>query len=119
GKFAEAEKVLLDALAAQKTAVQPDDVQMVLSLCKIGQLYVRWRKHDKAEVYYLDALKIMNAAGGGRSQIAATAYNDLGLIYRELKRFDDAGKAFDRALAIYREQKSVAPDEFATTIDNI
>jgi hypothetical protein len=49
----------------------------------------------------------------------AGTLNNLGILYRELNRMDDAGKAFEEGLAIYRELSKQAPERFAADVERI
>ncbi len=86
---------------------RPDDRALVRGMA--GVLLQREGRWKEGEMEYLGALQAWGEAGRAYSMDAASVLNDLGSLYIEAGRLDDAQRALDRAQRIFAVVKDVVP----------
>ena len=74
--------------------------------------------YDTAQSLFKEALEIYEAEVGTEHFVYLSALNNLGLVYQDLKRFDDAEQLHLQALAVL-EKSDKRDTTFATTLNNL
>jgi len=93
-------KKSLDALALRKDASETDTVTMGTK-ADLYDVWLNMGKFDEA-IPKLEALiPLQKQDPGTRSDNIATTLSDLGMAYKASKRFDDARRTFEDALALF------------------
>jgi tetratricopeptide (TPR) repeat protein len=85
----------------------PEDSAIVYAT--VGALLQIEGRQSEAEAEYHDAFREMEAAGHSDSADAASILYGLGSVYVNEQRLGEAGRALDRALAIYNRAKDTVP----------
>jgi tetratricopeptide (TPR) repeat protein len=107
GKYAEARKSYLDALAeAEKFG--PDDRRLAATLNNLGALLFDYGDYRQAEHMFGRALRILEQNAPAGDADVANALNNLAALAARGGRLDDARAMYERALGIMARQE---PDE--------
>jgi tetratricopeptide (TPR) repeat protein len=82
-------------------------------------MYRRSGRQKAAEPYYLHALELYEKHLGPEHTDVAAVLNNLGVFYTNEKRFDEAERAHQRALAIRRKANPKANPDLAQSKCNL
>ncbi len=125
-RLREAEHYYQEGLASLNAGEKTHDAQRQDLYANIGALMHAEQRNGEAEDYYKKALEICTSRG--EESIPATLprfctiLNNLGNVYRDIRRFDDAEKAFETAVFFLEFLSSVNPHaylpELARTYNN-
>ena len=96
--FAEAERVLTEALAQDRKQHGADGLDTARSLSQLANLYLRWGRGADALPLVEEATAIDQARLGPTHPFIADDLHDLGLVYDALHRTDAARHAFGAAI---------------------
>lgn len=101
----EAAALYVKALALWEKIAGPDSPALAPDLNNLGAIYEMGPENEKAkaEPLFLRAIALDEKALGPDSPDLATDFNNLGYAYLFTKRYPEAAKAFERALAIRRK----------------
>jgi tetratricopeptide (TPR) repeat protein len=99
-RFAEAESVLTEALAQDRSQHGAGGVDTARSLAQLANLYLRQGKAKDALPLFEEAAAIDQSRLGATHPFIADDLHDLGLAYDALGRGDEAEAAFKAALGI-------------------
>lgn len=84
-------------LALDFSIARDDQAQRAYDLLNIGSSYRQAGKADSALAYFRNSLRLKELAGVG---ISASLYNNLGLVYYDLGRYDSAAYFLERSLEV-------------------
>ena len=102
GDLAAAETYYRDGLAITRAWFEPDHPQVAADMTMLGRILVKEGQYDEARTLLEQALAIQEHVHGDDAHPAiASALNELGVLARQTKRFDDAERAFKRMIVIY------------------
>jgi tetratricopeptide (TPR) repeat protein len=103
-RYAEAESLLLRALAISEQQLGPEDPGTATSLNLLALLYVKYGKYAEAEPLLQRALAISEQQFGSEDLSTAVFLNNLAWLYERQRRYAEAELLLQRALAIYEQQ---------------
>ena len=104
-----------DARDARERSLGPNNWQTVFSAVHLASALRAGRQFGEAERVLVAALQSLRSIVGDRHAATATALNNLGFLYRQMKDFDRAGDAYAEAWALRRALFGDAhPDTIAT-----
>jgi tetratricopeptide (TPR) repeat protein len=110
GKLDKALKCLEEALKIRQLRL-PDSEKVSITHEKIGTLARSLGKTKKAEIAFLEALRIRRLIHGDKHEAVATVLQELGDLMDDLGEYDDAMKHYVEALDI--RQTQLGPDDLA------
>jgi tetratricopeptide (TPR) repeat protein len=105
GRYAEAEKLAIQALEIQVKAVGRDHPMVANSLNNLAEIQSSLGRNREAEVTFRRALAIERKTLGPDDLVLSKTLSDLGYVYYTLGRYVEAEPFFRRAVAI-REKAS-------------
>ncbi len=119
GRFREAEPLYLEALQIGEAAHGPQSPELIAQFETLSDLYYRRGRHAEAATY----LERVLAAGASDPSISdddrATTLNNLGLVYRETARFDDAERRLVEAGEIFERLYGGDHPSLASVLNNL
>jgi len=116
-KYSEAERLCLEALAADRK--RGDDQILARTLDSLGNVYFFSGDLPAAEKTMREALALHERASGRRHAMTAQAMNNLAAVLYQSGRYDDAAAMYREALPIYREVYGNEHPEVAVILDNM
>ncbi|RHZ04468.1 hypothetical protein DYB37_012928, partial [Aphanomyces astaci] len=90
----------LESLRVRRDILAPDHPDIAISMCNVGMLYWHTHKKAKAEEILVEAAERLESKVGPTSPLTALAWNNLGIVYKELGKFDAAVELFAKATAV-------------------
>lgn len=118
GKRAEAEALLLRALAIHEGALGPHGPKVGETLCNLSTIYNRQGKYAEAETCLLRGLSILESVLGQRHVKVGNRLDDLALLYLDEGKYAEAEPLFRRALAILEHALGPVHPEVAICLNN-
>ena len=96
-----------------------DELAIAGALHERAEIHFRQGEYPEAEARYREVLAVLEPILGPDHPTLAFEYNNLGVLYRRMKRVEDAERAYRRALAI--REKALPEDHpmIAWTLDNL
>ena len=108
GDLDEAEALFGEALERFRTLTGPGSLEVATSLVNVAGIQAGRTHHEAAEASYLEALAIRRARLPEDDDAIALTLNNLGVLYREMGRPDDAittlGEAVDARRSLYGQR---------------
>ena len=109
GLFTEAERIYREALEIAKNCKKGPEIRNCTAMILNSLANLCWTTHrlDDAETMYTEALNIYSALAGEAPYALphiATVLVNLGLLYKDMRKFDKAEKMYKRALQMRRER---------------
>lgn len=119
GQYAEAEPLLLQALAIREQYVGKADLDTAISLSSLAGLYSYQGKYTLAEPLVMRALSIREQYLGADHPDTAKNLNHLAVLYFQQEQYEQAELLFQQALSIYeRDTRNESPD-MAKMLNNL
>ena len=112
GRYAEAEPLLLSALAIRETAQGPDHADTAATLDRLARLYDELGKYQAGIPYAERAVAIFERLYGPDHAEVASKLHTLAWLECQLGRYREAEPLYQRALAI--QEKTLGPDDPST-----
>lgn len=78
--------------------------QMLFVYKNLGSLYMDKQQYEKSEKYYLKAMEVRQHCTGGDLRDSTHVYNDLGLLYMQLGRNDEALSLLEKAIKTHDDE---------------
>jgi CHAT domain-containing protein/Tfp pilus assembly protein PilF len=108
-KYDEALEPAQRALELRERLLGPEDALIASPLIVLGNIYnLGQADYQKAEAFYLRALKIQEKTTGSVSDSVFTIANNLGTLYSQTDEFDKAESSLQRAIDV--AEKMYGPD---------
>jgi TPR repeat protein len=107
GDDGKAEALYQRVLAIQESALGAEHVDIVPSLSQLAALHQKRQRHAQALPLFVRALALTEKADP-QSHAMATALNNLGLLYSDMEKFEQADALFARSMAM--RQALLGPD---------
>jgi non-specific serine/threonine protein kinase/serine/threonine-protein kinase len=119
GRYAEAEPLLLEALAVREKAFGAESEKVSATLNNLGNLYYDLKRYPDSEKAQLRAIAIKEKTLGPDHPFVAQSFNNLANVYVAEKRLPEAEALHRRALAI--KLKTLPPNhpEIGVTYFNL
>jgi tetratricopeptide (TPR) repeat protein len=107
-----------EALKAYSRAFDIKDSPVVdVTIAGIGRVFMAIGRYVDAEVAFKRALEIRERALGPNQFEVGVSLNDLGTLYLQERKYEDAEKVLTRALTIMRGERKLGPTHpFAATV---
>lgn len=118
-QYAEAESLLMQALAIREKTLGPEHADVATSLNNLAFLYYEQGNYTKAEPMYVRALSINEKVEGPDHTIVALSLNNLARLYDEQGRYEEAEPMYMRSLTIYENTHGPAHPDVAMSINNL
>ncbi|MBI1312081.1 tetratricopeptide repeat protein [bacterium] len=121
GRYAEAERLYLDALARIRAFWQGDHAMMSTYLDSLARLYIDLTRYREAESLIRRALKLRREGigqGADRAEVAGSL-NLLGIVLREAGQLDAAEAAHKESLEIRQDLWGPLQDDVAIAMGNL
>lgn len=115
GNLKEAENQYLKALELAKTSFGKTSKQVADILLRQATLAKDRGAYEISEPLFKQALSLVDSDGLN----AAVIYNNLGILYQQMGRLEDAQKQFNAALNIYQHNTSASPIDYILTEENL
>jgi tetratricopeptide (TPR) repeat protein len=117
--WAEAEPLLLRAIAIVKKAFGPEHPDLATGLNNLAMLYEDTGRYAEAEPLLLRAIAIVKKARGPEHPNLATGLNNLAMLYEDARRYAEAKPLLLRAIAIGEKAFSPEHPDLATRLNNL
>jgi tetratricopeptide (TPR) repeat protein len=119
GRYAEAEPLLLRAIAIREQALGPEHPEVAPSLSNLAMLYDTQGRYTEAEPLLLRALAIREQALGPEHPDVASSLRNLAMLYDTQGRYTEAEPLLLREIAI--EEKRLGPEHpaIAPSLSNL
>ncbi len=108
GDFAASAQAFAAALAVREAELPADDPEIAASLTGLAVARNGEGKIAESESLFLRALEIRKRAFGSPSPEVASALGNLGALYVQMERWDDAARYYDQAIDQYEEMKEAS-----------
>lgn len=119
GRFGEAEKTLLEALALKRTIPDEASILIIETLNDLGILYHQLGNYEKAATMFSEVVKESEASIGTEHPFYATAKNNLGTLALAGGNVEEAREMFQDALATYKKKFGTAHPYYANALNNL
>lgn len=119
GRFAEAEPVARQAVAAAEQAFGADHSHTGIVLAELAGILHRLERLDESERLYRRILAIFETGAPGDEHGLATALNNLAEALRRLNRLDEAEQMHRRALALYERLLPEGHPDIGASLNNL
>ena len=119
GKFAEAERVALEALETYRAVVGPESAEVARAWHRIGRC--RWARHDAGGAKEANerALTIRRKSLPPDHPDIARSLNNLGNVQYKLREYAAAKQSYEQALAISRKSLPQDHPDIAQSLNNL
>ncbi len=115
GRWEQAEKTLL-AVIEQARALDSPNLVLARAVDRLGDLRRELGRFDEAERLYRESAQLWQAVlGASQPRLAVTLHN-LGVVYVQLQRYDDARSSLERALEIVERSIGTRSDIARNTL---
>lgn len=114
GRYAEAERLHMQALALREQQLSPEHPDVAVSLNSLGALYEKQGKYAEAEPMFLRALAIAEKVHGPGHPAVAVALSNLATLYGDQGKQAEVEALYQRALTICTQQ--LGPDDPVTAL---
>ena len=119
GRYAEAERFLIQACAAGEQQREGNDPQTASALDRLATLYWRQEKYQQAEPLFQRALAISERCLGPTHADTSQYMNNLALLHYEQGNYKQAERLQRRAMTILERQMEPQSPELAQSFDNL
>jgi len=119
GNYAEAEPLMLRAMAIEVKQLGVDHPSTARSLNNLSELYREQGRYAEAEPLCERALGIREKQLGADHPSTAISLNNLALLYYSQEKFGKAKPLYERALAIYEKQLGSDHPSTAHSLNNL
>ncbi|CAK4616321.1 hypothetical protein LEN26_019849 [Aphanomyces euteiches] len=107
-----------ESLRVRREILAPDHPDIAISMCNVGILYWHTHKKQKAEEMLLEAVERLESKVGPNSALTALAWNNLGVVYKEMGKYDAAIELFQKATSVRAQILGDSHVETITTMHN-
>jgi tetratricopeptide (TPR) repeat protein len=118
-EFAEADRLLTDAVSLLQADEAGPDVMLVQALNSLASVQGHEDKLQAAQQNASKALKLSTSVAGKDSALAATAYNTLGCLELRRNNLSAAREELETALQLWARSKGSESVEYASTLTNL
>lgn len=119
GRYREAEKIFLNALALYESQFGRQHKETLRPINRLGRTYSRLRENEKALHYLQETYTITNKLYGAESPEAAYCLIDIGHTYAQMFEPDQANIFYGKALAIIEKTYGMESSKTANLLMNI
>ena len=119
GGYAEAEPLLVEALAIRRKLLPVRHPDTATSLNNLAALYYNRGRYAEAEPLYVEALAIYRETLPAGHPDIASSLNNLAGFYNNQGRHAEAEPLYNEALAIYREALPASHPYIASSLNNL
>jgi len=119
GDLDQAEEVMQRALDLQVEILGDDHPDVLISLAALGRLAWRRGELDRAVEFYGTAWDRWEGGDEPDASVGTSLANNLGVMYRELGRYEESRTMYENALAVRRELFGDRHPTVATTLHNL
>lgn len=119
GQYAEAESLLLHALAIREQHFGSDQPDIATSLNNLASLYWLQGRDEQAEPLYQRALSIREHHLGPDHPDTAASLNNLANLYWKQSKYEQAESFYQRALSIYEQRLGPDHPDSAMSLGNL
>jgi len=119
GQYANAEPLLVQALAIYEQHLGTEHLEAAPTLNNLALLYERQGKYEQAKSLYQRAIAIREQHLGTEHPDTANSLNDLAIIYWQLSKYEEAESLFQQALAIREQHLGAAHPDTARTLNGL
>ncbi|HLR32587.1 MAG TPA: tetratricopeptide repeat protein, partial [Fodinibius sp.] len=101
GEFVKGEELLNEAIDLHESSnLNSVERTYINNLSRLGLVYLRTGRDEKAKAAYLKALEASRNAFGPKSQLAVDIYVNLGLVYRDIGQYLKSREYYNTALTL-------------------
>jgi len=119
GQYAEAEPLLMQALAIREQHLGTENLDTAMSLSSLAGLYSYQGKYKLAEPLVMRALSIREQCLGTEHPDTAKNLNHLAVLYFQQEKYEQAEPLYQRALSLYERHPGDESPDMAKSLNNL
>lgn len=121
-KYSEAETLFKQSLTLAEKAKGPGRSVVLMDLNSLGTLYIAQSNYAQAETYLKRVIAMLDSNTSDEvvnRKFLPTALDNLAVVYRNTKKFDQAEALYKRAIPLWEKLSGPEDSDTATSINNL
>lgn len=121
-KYSEAETLFKQSLTLAEKAKAPGRSVVLMDLNSLGTLYIAQSHYAQAETYLKRVIALLDSNTSDEvvnRKFLPTALDNLAVVYRNTKKFDQAEALYKRAIPLWEKLAGPEDSDTATSINNL